>query len=394
MKLDNLLLTAFSSLKFHKLRTFLTMIGIIIGISSVVTILSVGDGFKEYVHNMSSEANANAITVSYEVDNMTTELEEPFSKNNMTAIERMKGVKEVKPSPGFMGFGSLALENGGFYNKTAPLMLDKVPDNKMPLECGRWMKKQDDDRSYIVLANSTAKELFGKAKDSIGKGITVNDEMFEVIGVTKEVEGTFNMINSSKSFVSSDNLKNIKGDYPVYSIDVVLKDGYNKKDEFNKIEKLLKSSNGQLKGKYKLQDPGDSIKVIDSIIGALTKFVAFITSISLVVGGIGVMNIMYVSVSERKREIGIRRAIGASPRSILLQFLIEAILVTLMGGIVGIILGYLVSKGAGLLLPFEPVLTMGTVVGATVISILEGVIFGVIPARNACRMDPIKAIYR
>nr|WP_242982972.1 FtsX-like permease family protein [Clostridium perfringens] len=143
-----------------------------------------------------------------------------------------------------------------------------------------------------------------------------------------------------------------------------------------------------------MQDPEEVTKAFEKLIGGLTKFIAFITGISLLVGGIGVMNIMYVSVSERKREIGIRRAIGAKPKSILLQFLFEAVLVTLIGGLIGILLGYLISKVAGAFLPFKPILTMSTFVGATLVSIIEGVVFGIIPAYNACKLDPIKAIYR
>jgi len=122
-------------------------------------------------------------------------------------------------------------------------------------------------------------------------------------------------------------------------------------------------------------------------------FITLITAISLFVGGIGVMNIMYVSVTERKREIGIRRAIGATPNSIMLQFLFEAVFVTLLGGLIGILVGFLLSQFAGLFMPFKPVITIKSFIGASSTSVVVGVVFGIIPAYNASKLDPIKAIY-
>lgn len=397
MNAKELFLTAISSLKFHKLRTFLTMIGIIIGISSVVVILSVGDGFKEYVHTLSEEASANTITIEFHPknENINYSLLEPFTKNDLNTIGGLSGVSEVKPSAGIMGFGNMSVDEGSFYNKKNTLFIDKYGKDSPKLDCGRWFSSDDSNRDYIVLNYDAAKELFTEPKDALGKAITLKGQNFEVIGVVnKEGEGAFALMGLNKSYVSEENLKEIRGDDPIFSIDVSVKEGADKKQFFDEIQRDLKSVHGSEEGDYILKDPQESAKAIDSIIGALTKFVAFITGISLIVGGIGVMNIMYVSVSERKREIGIRRAIGASPKSILLQFLIEAVIVTLIGGIIGIIVGFLISTGAGMLMPFKPVLTFKTVLGATLISILEGVIFGVIPARNACKMDPIKAIYK
>ena len=132
----------------------------------------------------------------------------------------------------------------------------------------------------------------------------------------------------------------------------------------------------------------------EAAIGGMTGFLMAITAISLLVGGIGVMNIMYVSVTERKREIGIRRAIGAKPRTILIQFLLEAAFITLLGGLIGIGLGYGLSTIVGGFVQIKPVMTPQIFLISSLVSILTGVVFGIIPAINAARMDPIKAIYR
>ena len=306
MSAINLIKTAIASLKFHKLRTFLTMIGIIIGISSVVTILSVGDGLKAYVLESSQETNANKINITFKPDNFDANMSllEPFTKSDMNGIKEIKGVKDVKPSQGFMGIMSFSSSQLQYFDKNQFAML-----------------------------------------------------------------GSYDGKNEKVEYVD-------------------------KKEVYKDIEKYLMANHPNIGGKYEMQDPEEVTKAFEKIIGGLTKFIAFITGISLLVGGIGVMNIMYVSVSERKREIGIRRAIGAKPKSILLQFLFEAVLVTLIGGLIGILLGYLISKVAGAFLPFKPILTMSTFVGATLVSIIEGVVFGIIPAYNACKLDPIKAIYR
>lgn len=137
--------------------------------------------------------------------------------------------------------------------------------------------------------------------------------------------------------------------------------------------------------------------MISNVIGGLTTFVTAITGIALFVGGVGVMNIMYVSVTERKREIGIRRAIGAKPNSIMLQFLLEAVIVTGIGGIIGIIFGAIFGKLIGLIIPidgFKAVITLKTLIQSASVSVLVGVLFGIVPAQNAAKLDPIKAIYQ
>lgn len=394
MSIVNLFKTSISSLKFHKLRTFLTMIGIIIGISSVVAILAVGDGFKDYVIKSTSEANANKININFIPENKSADMKliEPFNKGDLDSIKNISGVEKVQPSQGF-GMGSYSYGNISFFNKTEMALLDSYDSKNNKVEYGRWFRKGDEDRKNIVLEYKVAEKLFDSAKDAIGTAVVINGDNYEVIGVLPKVEG-ISFSSAPSSFISKKAKEGMTSNENIYSIDVFVKAGHEKKKVFNDVNKYLKANHGNLEGKYELNDPEEVTKVFEKIIGGLTTFIAFITGISLLVGGIGVMNIMYVSVSERKREIGIRRAIGAKPRSILLQFLLEAIVVTVLGGLVGILFGYLIAKIAGAFLPFSPVLTLGTFIGATLVSIIEGIVFGIIPAYNACKLDPIKAIYK
>ncbi len=271
-------------------------------------------------------------------------------------------------------------------------MLGSYDGKNEKVEYGRWFEDGDKDKSVIVLDNNVAKELFNPIESGIGKAVTMNGMNFEVIGILPHVD--IMSFGGNTSYVPKKAIDNMNSNEVITSLDVSLNAGVDKKEVYKDIEKYLMANHPNIGGKYEMQDPEEVTKAFEKIIGGLTKFIAFITGISLLVGGIGVMNIMYVSVSERKREIGIRRAIGAKPKSILLQFLFEAVLVTLIGGLIGILLGYLISKVAGAFLPFKPILTMSTFVGATLVSIIEGVVFGIIPAYNACKLDPIKAIYR
>lgn len=156
---------------------------------------------------------------------------------------------------------------------------------------------------------------------------------------------------------------------------------------------MLQENHPEIHGTYDVFNPGSITEAFTKIISSITMFITLITAISLFVGGIGVMNIMYVSVTERKREIGIRRAIGATPNSIMLQFLFEAMFVTLIGGLLGILIGFVLSQIAGMFMPFKPVVTIKTFIGASATSVIVGIIFGIIPAYKASRLDPIKAIY-
>ncbi|GLC30701.1 ABC transporter permease [Clostridium omnivorum] len=392
MSIINLFRTSIYSLKSHKLRVFLTMIGIIIGISSVVTILSIGDGLKAEVNKSVEDTSANRINIYFESENIGADLTliEPFSKIDAYYLKNIDGVEKVEASQGIAGISFTSVQVTCF-DKNATIMIDSYEGKSLNIKYGRFFKENENASKLIVINFEAAKSLFDSPEKAIGRGVSINGVNYEVIGVLGE-PGAFSLAGTS-SYVSKSAKEEINSNDTISSIDVYFKAGEDKNRVFEDIKKELKQQHPNLKGEYKLQDPQAITKAFEKIIGGLTAFIALVTGISLFVGGIGVMNIMYVSVSERKREIGIRRAIGAKPKSILLQFLFEAILVTGTGGLIGILCGFLFGKVASIFLPFRPVLTVNSFIGATLTSVLVGIIFGIIPAINASRMDPIKAIY-
>lgn len=393
MSVANLIKTAISSLKSHKLRSFLTMIGIIIGISSVVTILSIGNGLKREVVQSSEDTSANKINIYFQPDNMGADysLIEPFTKSDLNSITRIEGVQKVEAAQGSLAGMSIVLSDISYFDKQTMIILDTYEKKSLDILHGRIMNEAEDNRRLIVLDYNTAVTMFENPEEALGKGVNLNGTYYEVIGVLAEA-GMFSL-TGSYSYISEESKESMGTAEIISSIDVYINPDVDKEAVFEEVVAELEKNHPNIQGEYELQDPQAITKVFEKIIGGLTAFIALITGISLFVGGIGVMNIMYVSVSERKREIGIRRAIGAKPKSILLQFLFEAIFITGIGGLLGILFGYLFSQIVGIFVPFAPVLTIGSFIGSTLTSVIVGVVFGIIPASKASKMDPIKAIY-
>jgi len=369
------------------------MLGIIIGISSVIAILSVGNGLKAEVTKSVTATSANKINVDFEPINVDADLSllEPFNKFDSYDLMKVAGVQKSEASQGIGGLEFTSVECT-YFDKKATIMLESYDNKELTLKYGRSFIAGENSKKLIILDYKSAKSLFSSPKNSIGCGITINGSIYEVIGVLEDTD-TFSLTGGS-SYISKQSKGELNSNSLISSLDIYIKAGEDKNKVFENIKIELIKNHPHLKGEYKLQDPQEITKAFETIIGGLTAFIALVSGISLFVGGIGVMNIMYVSVTERRREIGIRRAIGAKPKSILFQFLLEAIFVTGIGGLVGIFCGFIFCKIIGVFLPFPPVLTVGNVIGATATSVLIGIIFGIIPAINASKMDPIKAIYK
>lgn len=395
MNLFELICSALLSLRAHKLRVFLTMIGIIIGISSVVIILSIGAGLKKQVNQSTNNVGVNTITINYQAkDPNSNAIETAFQYTDFTDLQNIDGVEKVSSSNGLLGISLGITENGEYFDKQTSLNLSAYNKQNLNLLSGRLITQEDDYlKNYvIILTYAHAKALFGSnLNEAINKGINIKGEFFQVVGIEKDNSIAISSLNDYIPAFANTIFQN---DTLISAIDVKVKQGYNTNSVFKSVQKELKILHPDLKGSYIKADPQAISKALEKIIGGLTLFIAIVSGISLFVGGIGVMNIMYVSVTERRREIGIRRAIGATPRMILSQFLIESIFITCIGGILGIGLGYGIASIIGLFLPFKPVLTIGILLGSSITSVTVGIIFGIIPASRAANLDPIKAIYK
>ncbi len=398
MSIVNLIKTSLYSIKAHKLRVFLTMIGIIIGISSTVTIKSIGDGLSNYITSSMESSNSNQYQVYFTPENedLNSGMISYFEDYDIDEIKNINGVKDVETVT-MTGSSEYTIGNLEFFNKTAQAFLTYSDIDTMNVKYGRWFNKGENREGKIVINEDAATSLFNNAEDAVGRGVSFNGQIFEVIGVTEKSENLLDYFSSFYCFTAKESIKSLTESDSIYAIYIYIDPTFDKDEVLDEALDLLNKNHNDLSGEYDVYDTSADIQLITTIIGALTTFVTAITGISLFVGGVGVMNIMYVSVTERKREIGIRRAIGAKPRTILFQFLFEAVLVTGVGGIIGIVLGYILGTALSPLIPiegFKAIITAKTLIGSASISVIVGIVFGIIPARNASKLDPIKAIYQ
>ena len=409
-----------SNLKGHKLRVFVTMLWIIIGITSVILVSSIGNGLKQEVKYSVDKVNPNKTRINFEpTDSSMIDMSiflKPFSKNDLETLSFVEGVERIEPSKDDFNYGSTYYDEAKFNKKSTYLEVSELKkDTYLKPIYGRSFSLEDENRNVVIITMQNALDLFNNPKDAIGKGITLptTNTTFEVIGIIDE-SSIINK-NSDKNSTSINNLyygdmmyitsympkkalDNLINQYSspqeIYSLDLVVSKGYDVFDVSNNIINKLYELHPDINGSYSTPDPSQETQELENMISTINKFVTLITFISMFVGGVGVMNIMYVSVMERQREIGIRRAIGAKPRTIMLQFLLESIFITVCGGILGIIVGFIVVNYASNYLPFKAIPNINSFLFASITTVITGIVFGIIPAYKASKLDPIKAIYK
>ena len=387
------------NLKGHKLRVFVTLLWIIMGITSSILVSSIGNGLKKEVTDSVSRVNPNKTRIYFE-----------SSDSNMANMETFLNPFKLGASKDDFSMGSMYYSDAYFDKKTTYVDIKEFNgDDKIVPVFGRSFSYDDDNRKVIIITMQNAIDLFNAPEEALGKGITINNHIYEVIGVIDENSirnsaesnvdnmyyGDMNYIYSYMPSKTFNDLMN-QFSYPqdIYSLDLVVSKGYDMYEVSNNVINKLYELHPDINGSYNIDDPTEATKELESMVSTINKFVTLITAISMFVGGVGVMNIMYVSVMERQREIGIRRAIGAKPLDILIQFLVEAIFITILGGIIGIVIGFIVVNYASNYLPFKAIPNINSLLFASVTTVVTGTIFGIVPAIKASKLDPIKAIYK
>ncbi len=390
---------AISQIKGNKLRTFLTMLGMLIGIGAVIIILSLGEGVKGFVNGQFGSVGKNVI----QVQTIDMGIEQLIGEEDIETLLQISEVKGVYPTHmQYMGMGK------NYKNETKPLMLFGIPHNfqevqSLNLRYGRMFVEQDEDlkSNAIIVEDNFAEIIFNinDAKYALGKTfeITLGGEVqtFEIVGIAKSQYPSAapkEMIAPIiyMPFSTADKYLNSSLNSS-YSLMVTIKDEYEASDYSSTIKRLLEKKHGK-EDIYIAMSVLEASNAFNSVLDTLNLFTAVVASISLLVGGIGIMNIMTVTVKERTREIGIRKALGATNKQILLQFLIEALILTLLGGISGLIVGYfggvIIASAVGV----NAQMTFTMIVFSVGTSSLIGLIFGVYPAYKAAQLDPVEAL--
>lgn len=400
-----------TNLKGHKLRVFITLLWIIMGITSSILVSSIGNGLKKEVTDSVNRVNPNKTRIYFESDDSNMVSMEsflnPFKLEDVEELSFIDGVERISPSKD--DFTMDYYYSDAYFNKKSTYVdIKEFKDDKIVPVYGRSFSYDDDNRKVIIITLQNATDLFTKPKDAIGQGITISNNIYEVIGVIDEnsikndnKDDSNNMyydIDYLTSYMPSKAFNDLMNEfsYPqeIYSLDLVVSKGHDINEVSGNVINKLYELHPDINGSYNIEDPSEATKELQSMISTINKFVTLITAISMFVGGVGVMNIMYVSVMERQREIGIRRAIGAKPLDILIQFLVEAIFITVLGGIIGIIFGFIVVNYSSSYLPFKAIPNINSLLFASVTTVVTGIIFGIVPAIKASKLDPIKAIYK
>ncbi|HZY42351.1 MAG TPA: ABC transporter permease [Anaerolineae bacterium] len=395
---------ALVSLRNAKLRSFLTMLGIIIGVAAVVSILAIGAGVKQTVQDqITGVVNANAIAVasgkinvgkssgaSSAASSIGSSTLTPKDIDALSKVDHISAVAPISLVSGIVANGS-ATGNGTLLLATTP---DFAKTQTIKFDQGRFLAA--GDKNVVVLGGQAKQELFGDAA-ALGKTVTIRGIKFTIIGTIKPTDAGASSLAGpnfdNAVYLPFDDAKAFTGGGTPQILRLIAQtdSAANVTAAADSARKALLASHGG-QDDFTVLTQKDILSTVDTILNLLTTFIVAIASISLLVGGIGIMNIMLVSVTERTREIGLRKAIGASSGTVLSQFLIEAIVLSLLGGGLGIIGAVGMAKVAGKYAKINPVFTPGSILLAVGVSAGVGIIFGIAPAIKAARKRPIQAL--
>ena len=389
---------ALESIKANKMRSFLTMLGIIIGIASVIAIVSLGQGGQSAVTDEFNKIGATTVTIS--LDTSKAQKSDYFTLKDAAQIKSsVSTIKYVSPIVQQRGLAvtGIASKNANITGSN----IDYADIQNYDIVYGRYYNEmeQNEGKAVAVIDENAAKALFGYS-DAVGKTMDIGPEnarkKVTIVGIKA----------SSAMFGGGPPNMPISVDVPITLLQTIYSSNFqinsltlsadskdHSEDAGNSAISILESRhNNRGKSIYTASNLFQQLDQINKVLGIFTSFIGAVAAISLVVGGIGVMNIMLVSVTERTREIGIRKAIGATTQNIMVQFLTESVIISLIGGIIGMIIGIGGAELAGTIVNVVPVVSPVVVIAAILFSSAVGIFFGIYPAKKAAALDPIEAL--
>lgn len=410
MKLSSPLKISYKNLMAAKFRSFLTILGIIIGIASVIVVMAIGASAQQLIIDQVSGVGSNLVGI---LPGASDEKGPPASalgivtttlkQSDLDAVMLKKNVPNAVAASGYVsGVGTAKYKNNSNQASFQGVSADFINVEKNDLSAGRFFTNEENAglARVAVLGSTTAKNLFDN-EDPIGKMFSLKDVNFTVIGIVAPKGGS--AVSNPDELVY---IPLLTAQKILLGIDY-LNFARIKIDSADNIARALADVKYTIRTQHRIKNPSDddfsvrdtaqALEMITNITNVLKYFLAGIAAISLLVGGVGIMNIMLISVNQRIREIGLRKAVGARNRHIITQFLIESIFITLVGGIIGIILGIFVALLASIVInalgyEWEFLISFSSILTATFVSVIIGLLFGLYPAKKAAQISPMEAL--
>lgn len=383
---------ALEGVRSNKLRSFLTTLGIIIGIAAVIAVVAIGQGGRAMLMAEMEKVGTNifAIHVNWRSGEQPT--------GRMFELSDVQVLKDKVPGISYLSANSTTMEDvrgakDKKYSQVWGVSSDYEHIRKLHIKTGHFFSKEDDSmgRKVAVLDEALADVIFGRS-EPVGNKVSIGSTPFLVVGVVARGDSMMGFSESARVFIPSRSWHNMFGTY-VNNLEGSAVSREKVQETMDQAVKVLERRH-RSSAQYVSYSMEQQMQSANKVTGIMTLIISAIAGISLFVGGIGVMNIMLVSVTERTREIGIRMALGARRRDILIQFLIESVVLCLLGGIIGMMLGvggaFLIAK----LAKWPPLVSWWTMLIAFAFSAAIGIIFGMLPANKAAKMNPIDALRR
>ncbi|ABO51429.1 protein of unknown function DUF214 [Desulforamulus reducens MI-1] len=393
MNFKEFILVGLEGLRNNKLRSFLTTLGIVVGIAAVISVIAIGEAGKAMIMNEMESFGTNLFEVYPNYKDGESMKSTDYTKQDVTVIKNL--VPQVKHlAPMKYDRGEVRSTTGKKSTTIIGTTTDYQYIRNVEILFGRFFSPEDDAaaKRVVVLDEVLANEIFNM-ENPVGQKVMVNGSAAVVIGVIKKTESSLGMSPGKYAYVP---ISFMQGGSRWEYVGYLMGSAASKEEVYLAMEKAktILERRHNAPGHYAVYSMEQEMQTVGKVTGIIGLVISCIAGISLLVGGIGVMNIMLVSVTERTREIGIRMALGAKRKDILIQFLIEAVVLCSVGGLIGILLGYGGAFVVALFLKLPSLVSWWVVLLAFLFSAFIGVFFGLYPANKASKLDPIVALRR